>query len=50
MLTALGKEVALGDVPVRERTELIRRINDAFSMSSRIQPSAVDSAVTDVKA
>jgi len=50
MLTALGKEVALGDVPVRERIELIRRINDASSMDSRIQQSAIDSALTDVKA
>ncbi len=50
MLTELGKEATLGSVPVRERTLLIREIDQAFSADPRTQQVLLDSAITSVKA
>jgi VWFA-related protein len=50
MLTELGKEATLGNVPVRERIDLIREIDQAFSADPRTQRLLLDSAIIHVKA
>jgi VWFA-related protein len=50
ILTDLGKEATLGNVPVHERLDLIREIDQAFATDPRTQQSALDSAIIAVKA
>ncbi len=51
MLTELGKEATLGNLPVRERMDLIRGIDQAFGTAdARIRQSLLDSAIISVKA
>jgi VWFA-related protein len=50
MLTELAKEATFGNVPVRERSDLIREIDRAFSADPRTQQSLLDSAVISVRA
>ena len=50
MLTELGKEVALGNLPVREHIKLIEEIDEAFSEDPRIRQSAIGSAISHVRA
>ncbi|MFI5120623.1 MAG: VWA domain-containing protein [Thermoanaerobaculia bacterium] len=50
MLTELGKEATLGNIPVRERNDLIREIDQAFSADPRTRPTLLDSAIISVKA
>lgn len=50
LLAELGKEAAHGNVPVRERMDLIRGIDQAFGTAdARIRQSLLDSAIISVK-
>ena len=50
ILTELEKEATRGNIPVRERIDLIREIDQAFSADVRTQQSLLDSAIISVKA
>jgi len=50
ILNELEKEATRGNIPVRERIDLIREIDQAFSADARMQGSLLDSAIISVKA